>query len=74
MCVFSAETRIRVGVCQQSPFPGRREEGEDSIAFETEEERQQWEDDQRVSVAECLQGALLSLCLSSLPLHWVFEA
>ncbi|XP_054856361.1 pre-mRNA-splicing factor ATP-dependent RNA helicase PRP16 [Eublepharis macularius] len=26
---------------------GRREEGEDGIAFETEEERQQWEDDQR---------------------------
>ncbi|KAL8195159.1 UNVERIFIED_CONTAM: Pre-mRNA-splicing factor ATP-dependent RNA helicase PRP16 [Gekko kuhli] len=26
---------------------GRREEGDDSIAFETEEERQQWEDDQR---------------------------
>ncbi|KAF7244556.1 Pre-mRNA-splicing factor ATP-dependent RNA helicase PRP16 [Varanus komodoensis] len=26
---------------------GRREDGEDGIAFETEEERQQWEDDQR---------------------------
>lgn len=27
---------------------GRREDGEEGIAFETEEERQQWEDDQRV--------------------------
>ncbi|KAJ7312208.1 hypothetical protein JRQ81_006590 [Phrynocephalus forsythii] len=26
---------------------GKREDGEDGIAFETEEERQQWEDDQR---------------------------
>lgn len=31
--------------------PGRRTEGEEGIAFETEEERQQWEDDQRVSLA-----------------------
>lgn len=30
--------------------PGRRTEGEEGIAFETEEERQQWEDDQRVRV------------------------
>lgn len=30
------------------PPPGRRADGEEGIAFETEEERQQWEDDQRV--------------------------
>lgn len=27
---------------------GRREDGEEGISFDTEEERQQWEDDQRV--------------------------
>lgn len=32
------------------PSAGRREDGEEGIAFETEEERQQWEDDQRVGV------------------------
>lgn len=31
-----------------SPSPGRHADGEEGIAFETEEERQQWEDDQRV--------------------------
>ena len=31
-----------------SPPLGRRADGEEGIAFETEEERQQWEDDQRV--------------------------
>lgn len=31
-----------------SPHSGRRADGEEGIAFETEEERQQWEDDQRV--------------------------
>jgi len=30
------------------PPPGQRADGEEGIAFETEEERQQWEDDQRV--------------------------
>lgn len=35
--------------------PGRREDGEEGIAFDTEEERQQWEDDQRVK-ATSLRG------------------
>lgn len=30
---------------------GRREDGEEGISFDTEEERQQWEDDQRVRAA-----------------------
>lgn len=38
--------------CVDSPATcspvGRREEGEEGISFDTEEERQQWEDDQRV--------------------------
>lgn len=37
-------------------FPsGRREDGEEGISFDTEEERQQWEDDQRVK-ATSLRG------------------
>jgi len=40
-----------------SPSLGRREDGEEGIAFETEEERQQWEDDQRVRSPGREQGA-----------------
>lgn len=60
-----AEVRIWVGgscvVCSQSwSFkwvffsPGKREGGEGGIAFDSEEERQQWEEDQRVSMTLCL--------------------
>lgn len=38
-------------------FPsGRREDGEEGIAFDTEEERQQWEDDQRVKTTSLRAG------------------
>lgn len=40
-------------ICSPS---GRREDGEEGIAFDTEEERQQWEDDQRVKTTSLRAG------------------
>lgn len=32
---------------------GKKEDGEDGISFENEDEKEQWEEDQRVSVRWC---------------------